>query len=104
MQYSVVNYKTVKENIDFRYEPEFWLPNYIEEEKRLDQIKTISLTEFTTFSNGRAFDSTEFSFDGEIYISKIGDVTQKRDFNSWEKVSKKHFQELMQNISIIMIF
>lgn len=94
MQYSVVNYKTVKENIDFRYEPEFWLPKYIEEEKRLNEIKTIFLIDCAHFSNGRAFNSDEFSFDGEIYISKIGDVTQKRDFNSWEKVSKKHFEEL----------
>jgi len=94
MQYSVVNFKTVKENIDFRYEPEFWLPNYIDEEKRLSQIKTLPLVDCVSFSNGRAFDSNEFSFDGEIYISKIGDVTQKRDFHSWEKVSKKHFEEL----------
>jgi len=94
MQYSVVNLSAVKENIDFRYEPEFWLPNYIGEEKRLNQINTIPLSECTVFSNGRAFDSNEFSFDGEIYISKIGDVTQKRDFNSWERVSKKHFDDL----------
>lgn len=94
MQYSVVNLSAVKENIDFRYEPEFWLPNYIEEEKRLNQINTIPLSDCTAFSNGRAFDSNEFSFDGEIYISKIGDVTQKRDFNSWERVSKKHFDNL----------
>ncbi len=106
MQYSVVNYKTVKENIDFRYEAEFWLPNYIEEENLLNQTKTISLSECTTFSNGRAFDSNEFCFDGEVYISKIGDVTQKRDFHSWEKVSKKHFKELkakyLKNNDILM--
>jgi restriction endonuclease S subunit len=94
MQYSVVNLSAVKENIDFRYEPEFWLPNYIEEEKRLSQLKTIPLSECSAFSNGRAFDSNEFSFDGEVYISKIGDVTQKRDSASWERVSKKHFDDL----------
>lgn len=94
MQYSVVNYKTVKENIDFRYEPEFWLPEYIEEEKRMSQIKTLSLIDCVNFSNGRAFNSNEFSFDGEIFISKIGDVTQKRDYNSWEKISKRHFEEV----------
>lgn len=106
MQYSVVNLSAVKENIDFRYEPEFWLPNYIEEEKRLNQINTIPLSECAAFSNGRAFDSDEFSFDGEIYISKIGDVTQKRDFNSWERVSIKHFEDLnakyLKNNDILM--
>ncbi|MBD3361153.1 hypothetical protein GF366_05135, partial [Candidatus Peregrinibacteria bacterium] len=94
MQYSIVNYKTVKENIDFRYEPEFWLPNYIEEENLLDQRKTSLLAECVNFSNGRAFDSNEFSIEGDVYISKIGDVTQKRDFHFWEKVPKKHLEEL----------
>ncbi len=72
MQYSVLNYKTVKENIDFRYEPEFFLPKYIEQEKTLSKQSTIPLINCATFSNGRAFDSNEFSFDGDIYISKIG--------------------------------
>ena len=94
MQYSVVNYKTVKENIDFRYEPEFFLPKYLEEEKLLNKQKTVPLSICATFSNGSAFDSDEFSFEGDIYISKIGDVTHKRDYKSWEKVSKKHFKEL----------
>jgi len=106
MQYSVINYKTVKENIDFRYEPEFWLPKYIEEENRLSEIKTVPLIDCISFSNGHAFDSNEFSFDGEVYIAKIGDVTQKRDFHLWEKVSKKHFEELkakyLKNNDILM--
>jgi hypothetical protein len=94
MQYSVVNYKTVKENIDFRYEPEFFLPKYIEQENILLNRNTIPLADCVVFSNGRAFDSNNFSFEGDIYISKIGDVTQKRDYKSWEKVPKKHFEEL----------
>lgn len=94
MQYSVVNYKTVKENIDFRYEPEFFLPKYIEQENILLNRNTIPLADCAVFSNGRAFNSNNFSFEGDIYISKIGDVTQKRDYKSWEKVPKKHFEEL----------
>ncbi|PKM97431.1 MAG: hypothetical protein CVU77_06105 [Elusimicrobia bacterium HGW-Elusimicrobia-1] len=93
MQISIVNYKTVKENSDFRYESEFWLPKYIEEENQLNRINILSLIDCVSFSNGHAFDSNEFSFEGEIYISKIGDVTQKRDFNSWERVSRKYFEE-----------
>lgn len=94
MQYSVVNYKTVQENIDFRYEPEFFLPKYIKQEAFLLRKNTIRLNDCAAFSNGRAFDSNNFSFTGDIYISKIGDVTQKRDYKSWEKVPRKHFEEL----------
>lgn len=94
MQISFVNYKTVKENIDFRYEPEFFLPKYIEQEKILSKKNKIILSDCATFSNGRAFDSGEFSFDGDVFISKIGDVTQKRDYKSWKKISLKHFEEL----------
>lgn len=94
MQYSVINYKTVKENIDFRYESEFFLPKYIEEQKLLSQQNIVPLSDCANFSNGRAFDSTEFSFDGNVYVAKIGDVTQKRDYKSWEKVSEKYFDKL----------
>lgn len=94
MQYSVVNYKTAKENIDFRYEAEFFLPKYIEYENILSKITTIKLCDCALFDNGRAFDSNEFSFDGDVYISKIGDVTQKRNYRSWEKVSRSHFDKL----------
>lgn len=94
MQYSVVNYKTVKENIDFRYEAEFFLPKYIEYENILSKKTTIRLCDCALFDNGRAFDSNEFSFDGDVYISKIGDVTQKIDYRSWEKVSRSHFDKL----------
>ena len=94
MQYSIVNFKTAKENIDFRYEPEFFLPKYIEYENKLSKKRTVRLRDCALFENGRAFDSNEFSFDGDVYISKIGDVTQKRDYRSWEKVSRSHFERL----------
>lgn len=94
MQYSIVNYKTVKENIDFRYEAEFFLPKYIAYENILLNKKTVRLCDCALFNNGRAFDSNEFSLDGDVYISKIGDVTQKRDYRSWEKISRSHFENL----------
>ncbi len=92
-QVSIVKFLQVKENIDFRYEPEFWLSNYIAEEKQLNNIKTITLKECAYFQNGFAFDSNDFSLDGDVYVSKIGDVTQKRDFNLWERISKHCFDE-----------
>ena len=92
MQCSIVDYKTVKDNIDFRYEAEFFLPKYIAYENILSKKKGVRLCDCALFNNGRAFDSNEFSFDGDVYISKIGDVTQKRDYRSWEKISRSHFE------------
>lgn len=94
MQVSIINFKTAKENIDFRYEPEFFLPKYIEYENRLLKKRTVRLRDCALFENGRAFDSDEFTLDGYVYVSKIGDVTQKRDYRSWERVSKSHFEKL----------
>lgn len=94
MQYSTVTYQTVFNNSDFRYEAEFFLPKYIIQEKKLLAIKSLPLSDCSSFVNGRAYDSSEFSFTGDVFISKIGDVTQKRDFSLWEKVTKKHFEEI----------
>lgn len=74
-----------------RFEPDFFLPKFLEKENLLKGIKTISLNECSNFSNGRAYDSGEFSKCGDIYLSKIGDVTNKRNFSVWEKISKNHF-------------
>ena len=92
MQYSIVNYQDVKRNPDFRYEPEFFHPKYLEQEQKLLKLDTVPLKECATFSNGGAFNSQEFSLDGDIYIAKIGDVTQKRDYQQWELISKNHFK------------
>ena len=94
MQYSILYYQDVKRNPDFRYEAEFFLPKYLEQERKLLKVDTILLKECATFSNGRAFDSQEFASDGDIYIAKIGDVTQKRDYQQWELISKNHFNSL----------
>ena len=94
MQYSILHYQEVKRNPDFRYEPEFFLPKYLEQEKRLSKIDTVPLKECATLSNGRAFDSQEFSSDGNIHIAKIGDITQKRNYQQWELISKDHFNSL----------
>ena len=57
-------------------------------------IETVRLNECIDFSNGNAFDSQEFGLDGDIYIAKIGDVTQKREYNQWDLISRKHFELL----------
>ena len=94
MQYSILYYQDVKRNPDFRYEPEFFLPKYLEQEKKLLKVDTVPLKQCATFSNGRAFDSQEFTSEGDIHIAKIGDVTQKRDYQQWEFISKDHFNSL----------
>ena len=94
MQYSILYYQDVKRNPDFRYEAEFFLPKYLEQEKKLLKVDTMPLKECAAFSNGRAFDSQEFASDGDIHIAKIGDVTQKRDYQQWELISKDHFNLL----------
>lgn len=94
MQYSVLYYQEVKRNPDFRYEAEFFLPKYLELEKKLLNIETVRLNECVDFSNGNAFDSQEFGLDGDVHIAKIGDVTQKREYQQWELMSQNHFESL----------
>ena len=94
MEYSVQYYQDVKRNPDFRYEPEFFLPKYLEQERKLLKFNTIPLKDCATFSNGRGFDSHEFSLDGDIHIARIGDVTQKRDHQQWELIPINHFESL----------
>ncbi len=94
MEYSVQHYQEVKRNPDFRYEPEFFLPKYLEQERKLLKLNTILLKDCAAFSNGRGFDSGEFRLGGDIHIAKIGDVTQKRDYQQWESISIDHFESL----------
>ena len=94
MQHSIVNYRDVKRNPDFRYEPEFFLPKYLKQEQKLLKLNTILLKDCATFSNGRGFSSQEFSLNGDIYVAKIGDVTQKRDYQQWELIPIDHFESL----------
>lgn len=94
MQYSVLYYQEVKRNPDFRYEAEFFLPKHLALEKKLLNIETVRLNECVDFSNGNAFDSQEFGLDGDIHIAKIGDVTQKREYQQWELICRNHFELL----------
>lgn len=57
--------------------------------------------------NGRAYSSEAFSQDGDLYISKIGDVTNKRGVENWDKLSIQEFEnqkgEFLTNGDILMI-
>lgn len=46
MQYSIVNYKTAKENSDFRIDADYYHSVYLKEDNLVSKYKKISLGEF----------------------------------------------------------
>lgn len=86
-----VPFKKLAAIIDYRIESEYFLKKYIENEKLLLKIPHKKFNQIAAIKNGRAYSSEAFSADGEIYISKIGDVTNKREIDVWEKVSQEEF-------------
>ena len=53
MQYSVVNYKTVKENSDFRIDADYYHPIYLREDSLVAKFKKIPLSEFSFITDGQ---------------------------------------------------
>jgi len=53
MQYSVVNYKTVKENSDFRIDADYYHPVYLREDYLVAKFKNIPLSEFAFITDGQ---------------------------------------------------
>lgn len=53
MQYSVVNYKTVKENSDFRIDADYYHPVYLKQDYLVAKYKNISLSEFAFITDGQ---------------------------------------------------
>lgn len=86
-----IPFKKLATIIDYRIESEYFSKKFIENEILLINIPHKKFNQIATISNGRAYTSEAFSTDGEIYISKIGDVTNKRDIDVWEKVSQEEF-------------
>jgi len=52
MQHSIVNYKTVKKNSDFRIDGEFYHPKYLDLEKRLENYPCSSIRDFAFVTDG----------------------------------------------------
>lgn len=86
-----IPFKELATIIDYRIESEYFSKKFIENEKILINMPHKRFNQIATASNGRAYSSESFSTDGEIYISKIGDVTNKREIDVWEKVSLEEF-------------
>lgn len=86
-----IPFKKLATIIDYRIESEYFLKKFIKNEKRLINIPHKRFNKIASTSNGRAYSSKAFSTEGEIYISKIGDVTNKREIDVWDKVSYDEF-------------
>lgn len=86
-----IPFKELATIIDYRIESEYFSKKFIENEKLLINMPHKRFNQIATASNGRAYSSKAFSTDGEIYISKIGDVTNKREIDVWGKVSLEEF-------------
>ncbi len=103
-QISYINYQDIIEA--HRFDAEYFLPKYLEIENTLKKHTSIFIKDCATFSNGCAYNSDDFISDGEIYVSKIGDVTNKRDFYNWDRIKFKHFFEkhgkFLKNDDILM--
>lgn len=85
--------------IDYRIEPEYFSKRFIGNENLLLGKPYKIFNQIAAVYNGRAYSSDSFSSAGEIYISKIGDVTNKREVAAWDKVTKKEF--LIQKGSLL---
>lgn len=76
----------------------------------LDRIlftkETVTFNRIAKAINGRPYNSEAFNNEGGIKVSKIGDVTNKRAFNSWEFVFEDEFEnqkgQLLKDGDILM--
>lgn len=94
-----IPFKELTTIIDYRIEPEYFSKRFIGNENLLMGKPYKIFNQIATVYNGRAYSSDSFSSAGEIYISKIGDVTNKREVAAWDKVTKKEF--LIQKGSLL---
>ncbi len=86
-------FSSLKNIIDFRVESEYFLKKFQKIDAVLRGARTRKSTLIAKFINGFAFSSDEFNVSEDIRISKIGDVTNKRDPTTWEYVSVQEFQK-----------
>ena len=101
-----IQFKELVTIIDYRIESEYFAKKFIKNEKLILNVPHKKFNQIATTSNGRAYSSEAFSTDGEIYISKIGDVTNKREIDVWERVSQEEFYlqkgALLKDADILM--
>lgn len=87
-----VYYSKLSNVIDFRIESEYFEKRFIDLENALSKIETTSFTNIAKVNNGQAYQSEFFNLEEGVRISKIGDVTNKREIDNWEFVSDEEFK------------
>ena len=93
LEITIVNYSVLSKVIDYRIEAEYFAQRFVEIDRALSRIKTIPFTQVATFVNGRPYNSNCFNDIEGVRISKIGDVTNRREISEWEFVSENEFIE-----------
>lgn len=90
MQYSVVNYKTVKENSDFRIDADYFRPNFLNSLDLVTSHENLMLSEISNVKGGKRLPLGEnFSDEGVSYI-RAEDV--KNGFVQYENSPKISFK------------
>ena len=87
-----VQFKQLSQIIDYRIEAEYFCKRFVNNEMLLYKKQSKPLLSIASVQNGRAYSSVAFSPDGDLYISKIGDVTNKRTIEEWEKLLTEEFK------------
>ena len=83
LEIAIVKFSELSKVIDYRIEAEYFAHKFLEIDKAISKTKTISFTEVATFINGRPYGSDCFNCNEGVRISKIGDVTNRREISEW---------------------
>lgn len=107
LEIAEVKLSNITNVIDYRIEAEYFASKFLLNDKKLATIKTHPFMEVATFINGRPYASESFSYyTTGVRIAKIGDVTNKRDIDSWEfvDIDEFHYQngQLLTSGDILM--
>ena len=90
-----------------RIDPEFYKPRFLDNKSLFEKISCIELLKnIASITTGPAYSSEEFSIENHIPIAKIGDVTNKREPELWDRLSDSEFRKFgnkgVENDSILL--
>lgn len=86
-----VNFLSLQNVIDYRIEPEYFSRKFLNADRKMSTIPTVTFTSVALFQNGRPYESGCFNNNSGVSIAKIGDVTNKREVESWDFVTDDEF-------------
>lgn len=106
LEIAIINFSELSKVIDYRIESEYFAHRFLEIDNILSKITTVPFTKVATFINGRPYNSDCFNSTEGVRISKIGDVTNRREIIEWEYVTSDEFiyqkGELLADGDILM--